>query len=257
MISREEWKSFRGSQKKPDHIMLSVKGNPETSMTVTWRTCTDIADGFVLCREVGSDDWMHFDAVMGDFVSDMDESHIFWADMTGLKPDTKYEYNVGNDEFRSEIYDFATIPENLDDFKFICLSDVQTGGPNPPADYSDFNEFLKATLKKHPDVRFVLTAGDNTNCGQTDIHWTGALEGYKGVMEHIPLMMSMGNHDDMGFRNYFTFENKYYSEKAEFFSNQFRGTYPYNGPKEWKTANYSFDFGNAHFAAIGISGPED
>ncbi|MBR3835346.1 MAG: fibronectin type III domain-containing protein [Clostridia bacterium] len=257
MISREEWKSIRGSQKNPDHIMLSIKGNPETSMTVTWRTCTEIDCGYALCREAGTDKWIRFDAVMGEFESDMDSSHIFWADMTGLKPDTRYEYNVGNDEYRSECYDFSTVPENLEDFEFICFSDVQTGGPIPPADYSGFNSFLKETLRKHPDVRFILTAGDNTNCGQTDIQWTGSLEGYKGVMEHIPLMMSMGNHDDMGFRNYFTFEGKYYSEKAEFFSNQFRGTYADNGPEEWKTANYSFDFGNAHFTAIGISGPED
>ncbi|MBQ8575723.1 MAG: fibronectin type III domain-containing protein [Clostridia bacterium] len=257
MISREDWKKFRGSQKMPDHIMLSVNGNPETSMTVTWRTCTDIAEGYALCREAGTDEWLRFDAEKGNFESDMDSSHIFWANMTGLKPDTKYEYNVGNADFRSENYSFTTIPENLDDFKFICLSDIQTGGPNPPADYSDFNLFLKETLKKHPDVRFILTAGDNTNCGQTDIQWTGTLEGFKGVMEYMPLMMSMGNHDDMGFKNYFTFEGKYYSEKAEYFSNQFRGSYPYNGPEDWKTASYSFDYGNAHFAAIGISGPED
>ena len=38
---------------------------------------------------------------------------------------------------------------------------------------------FKETLKKHPDVRFILTAGDNTNCGQTDIQWTGLLEGLK------------------------------------------------------------------------------
>lgn len=257
MISRKEWKTLRGSQKSPDHIMLSVKGNPETSMTVTWRTCTDITDGYALCREVGGEKWLRFDAAMGNFESDMDSSHIFWADMTGLKPDTKYEYNVGDDENRSENYSFSTVPENLDDFSFVCFSDVQTGGPVPPADYSGFNKFLKETLKKHPEVRFILTAGDNTNCGQTDIQWTGALEGYKGVMEHIPLMMAMGNHDDMGFENYFTFEGKYYCEKADYFRNQFGGAYADNGPEGWKTANYSFDYGNAHFTAIGISGPED
>ncbi len=256
MISKEDWKSFRGSHKTPDHIMLSVNGNAETSMTVTWRTSTDIIDGYALCREVGTDKWVKFNAASGNFDSDLDSSHIFWADMSGLMPNTEYEYNVGNDEYRSENYNFKTAPENLEDFEFICLSDIQTGEPEPPADYTEFNGILKEALKKHPNVRFILTAGDNTNCGQTDVQWTGVLEGFKGIMEHIPLMMSVGNHDDMGFKNYFTFEGKYYSEKVEFFSNQFRGSYPYNGPEDWKTANYSFDYGNAHFAAIGISGPE-
>ena len=126
MISREEWKSLRGSQKNPDHIMLSIKGNPETSMTVTWRTDVCITDGYALCRKKGCDEWLSFPAEMGNFESDMDSSHIFWADMTGLAPDTEYEYTVGNDEYRSDIYSFSTIPENLEDFKFICVSDVQT-----------------------------------------------------------------------------------------------------------------------------------
>ncbi len=256
MFTKEEWKAFRGSQKTPDHIMLSINGDAATAMTVTWRTSTDINEGYALCREVGTEKWLKFRAETGNFDSDLDSSHIFWANMTELKPDTKYEYTVGNDEHRSESYDFTTAAENLEDFEFLCLSDVQTGEPDPPADYSEFNSILKEILKNHPNIRFILTAGDNTNCGQTDVQWTGALEGYKGVMEHIPLMMSVGNHDDMGFKNYFTFEGKYYSEKVEFFSNQFRGTYPYNGPEDWKTANYSFDYGNSHFAAIGISGPE-
>lgn len=255
-MTKEEWKKIRGSHKEPDHIMLSINGDAETSMTVTWRTDTSVNDGYALYRETGTEKWLKADAETGEFVSDLDESHIFWAHMEKLKPDTEYEYTVGNDEYRSESYNFRTAPENLEDFEFICLSDFQTGGPNPPADYTSFNRFLKSALEKHPDVRFILTAGDNTNCGQTDVQWTGVLEGFKGIMEHLPLMMAVGNHDDMGFKDYFTFTGKYYSEKVEFFSRQFKGSYPDNGPDDWKTANYSFNYGNAHFNAIGISGPE-
>lgn len=256
MITKSEWKKFRGSKCAPDHIMLSINGDPTQTMTVTWRTCTDIESGYVLYREKGGSEWQRTDAEKNYFKTDMDESYIFWAHPDGLCADTEYEYNCGDDEYRSENFSFRTAPENLDDFKFLCLSDIQTGSAEPPADYSIFNKFLKETLKKHPDIKFILTAGDNTNCGQTDIQWTGLLEGMKGVMESIPLMMAVGNHDDMGFENYFTGEGKYYSEKVEYFSNQFKGSYPYNGPEDWKTANYSFDYGNSHFAIMGISGPE-
>ena len=51
------------------------------------------------------------------------------------------------------------------------------------------------------------------------------------------------------------YSNKYYSEKAEYFSKQFKGSYPYNGPENWKTASYAFDYGNSHFCVIGTSGP--
>lgn len=256
MITKEEWKSFRGSQNMPDHIMLSIKNDACRSMTVTWRTDIAISEGYALFRKKGTDEWCRAEATFERFDTDMDSSNYFWADMNSLEPDTEYEYTVGNDEYRSEAFDFATSPENLTKFKFLCLSDIQTGDCEPPADYTILNGFVKNILKKHPDIRFILTAGDNTNCGQTDIQWTGLLDGMKGIIEHYPLMMSMGNHDDMGFSSYFTKKDKYYSEKAEYFSRQFKGSYADNGPDDWKVANYSFDYGNAHFACIGISGPE-
>lgn len=254
---RAGWKEFRGSHKEPDHIMLSINGDAETSMAVTWRTSTDIDSGYALCRRVGDTEWKRTDAQTGVFNSDIDESHIFWANMKNLLPDTHYEYTVGNDDFRSEIYDFCTAPENLDDFEFICFADIQTGEPDPPADYSEFNEVLRAAIKKHPNVRFILTAGDNTNCGQTDVQWTGVLEGFKGVMEHIPLMMAIGNHDDMVFDDYFTFKGKHHTDKVEFFCDQFRGAYPFNGPEKWETVNYAFDYGNAHFNMTGLSNVDE
>lgn len=55
-------KPVRGSAEQPDHIMLSIKGDAATSMTVTWRTCTDIKEGYVLCREDGSSEAMRVDA---------------------------------------------------------------------------------------------------------------------------------------------------------------------------------------------------
>lgn len=256
MITKDEWKNFRGSKNLPDHIMLSINGNAETSMTVTWRACTNIDSGYVLYREIGCDKWHKAAADTGRFDSDMDSSNIFWAHMTNLKPGTHYEYTCGNDVFMSDVFDFKTAEKDTDSFEFLCLTDIQHGAAEPPADYSELNGIIKEILRLHPDVKFILTAGDNTNCGQTDIQWTGLLDGLKGIIEHLPFMMALGNHDDMGFENYFEYSNKYYSEKAEYFCKQFGGSYPDNGPEDWKTANYSFDYGNSHFCVIGTSGPE-
>lgn len=256
MITREEWKNIRGSKKQPDHIMLSINGDPTEAMTVTWRTCVETENGYALFRKKGESDWQRAEAETERFDSDMDSSNIFWAHMTALEPETEYEYTCGSDEYRSEIYSFKTAEKDLESFEFLCLTDIQHGEAEPPADYSELNGIIKEILRRHPEVRFILTAGDNTNCGQTDIQWTGLLDGLKGIIEHIPFMMTLGNHDDMGFENYFEYKNKYYSEKAEYFSKQFKGSYPYNGPKDWKTANYSFNYGNSMFCVIGTSGPE-
>ena len=257
MITKEEWKKFRGSGVSPDHIMISIIDDAETCMAVTWRTCLDVTDGYVNYRKFGDNgEWKKCEAFNGEFHSDMDDSRIFWAHISGLEPGTKYEYNCGNNEYRSGNSYFITARKNCDKFKFLLLSDVQTGDCDPPADYTLLGEFCEKIFEKHSDIDFILTGGDNTNCGQTDVQWTGLLDGMKNIINHVPFMMAMGNHDDMVFDNYFTKTGKYYSDKATYFSSQFRGSYNYNGPEDWKTANYSFDYGNSHFDCIGLSGPE-
>lgn len=250
-------KPIRGSSCSPDHIMVSINGDACTQMAVTWRCCTDIQSGYVLFREDGADDVMRCDAAVELFVSDIDESNLFSVLLTGLKPDTKYLYTCGNDEFRSEEFYFSTSPENLTKFKFICISDQQKGAPHDCPDYSYFNGFLKRVLEKHPDTRFFLTGGDNTDCGQHEVQWNGYFEGLKGISEHVPVMMTEGNHDTRGFRDYANGIGRYYSEPADFYCRQLKGAYPYNGPEGWKTENYYFDYGNVHFTVMGVNGPED
>ncbi|MBQ6023790.1 MAG: metallophosphoesterase [Clostridia bacterium] len=257
-MTREEWKNFRGSIDAPDQIMLSVKTDPAYAITVRWRTDVSVEKGFALYRKKGSGEaWQRADASVNRFRTDMDESCFFFADMSGLTPDTEYEYSVGSDEHRSPLYTFRSARENITDFSFLCVSDIQTGSAEPPADYSELREILLRFLAAHSECEFILTGGDNTNCGQTDIQWTGLFGGLKGISERIPVMFSMGNHDDMGFADYYTGEGKYYSEHAEYFTNMLCGSYNKNGPAGWETANYAFDYGNAHFNVLGTSGYEE
>ncbi len=250
-------KPVRGSTANPDHIMLSISDDACTTMTVTWRTCTDIENGYVLYREDGSDVVCRQDAVTDIFESDIDISNMFWAKLTGLKPGTKYLYSCGNDDYRSEEFSFSTAPENLTKFKFICVSDQQKGEPHECPDYSYFNSFIKGVLKEHPDTRFILTGGDNTDSGQHEVQWNGAFSGLVGISEYVPFMMTLGNHDNRGFEDYKNHIGRYYSEPAEFFGKQFKGSYAQNGPENWKTENYTFDYGNVHFSVIGVNGPEE
>lgn len=253
-MTREEWKPFRGSQPVPDQVMLSVKTDPAYAITVRWRASTQVGFGYALFRRQGSTEpWQRADAQVNRFCTDLDESNFFFADMTGLSPDTAYEYTVGDDDHRSPVFSFRSARENITEFSFLCLADIQTGGPEPPADYTVLNGVLKKILSEHPECEFILTAGDNTNCGQTDVQWTGLMNGLAGIAEHIPVMFCLGNHDDMGFADYFTFTGKYYSEEAVYFSNLLRGSYPLNGPECYKTATYAFDYGNVHFSVLGTS----
>ncbi len=256
-MTKQEWKKFRGSAEKPDHIMLSLNGPAESSRTVSWRTSRNVENGYILYRKKGSQsEWMKSDAKKNAFDTDMDSSNYFFADMKDLEADTQYEYICGNEVFSSDVFTFRTSRENIDKFTFLALSDIQTGGPEPPPDYTFLGQFIKGVLKEHPEIEFILTAGDNTNCGQTDLQWCGLFEGLKGIIETVPFMMSMGNHDDFGYEDYYTGKGKYYSEFTEYFSNMLKYSYPQNGPEGRKTANYSFDYGDAHFAVASVTGYE-
>lgn len=256
-MTKDQWKKIRGSSENPDQIMLSINGDPSKTMTVRWRTDISVTDGYVLYRKAGSGgDWIKADAKRNTFETDVDASSFFFADMSCLESDTCYEYTCGDNKNRSEVYTFRSAESDPAKFSFLCISDVQTGGPEPPADYSVLGEILKKILSDHPECKFILTAGDNTNCGQTDVQWTGLFEGLRGIIESTPIQFCMGNHDDMGFEDYFTFTGKYYSEHATYFTNQLRYSYPENGPENWKVPNYAFRYGNTLFAVAGTSGFE-
>lgn len=248
--------NYRFATEKPDHIMVSISGNAKTSMTVTWRSSADVAGGYVEYYEKGGEK-KRADAIVKPFKSDVNTSNIFWATPSDLKPGTRYYYTCGSAENRSEEFWFDTEEENLTKFRFIAISDHQKDDDHYNPDYSRLNKFLKDVLAKYPDVKFILTAGDNTNCGQHEIQWNAMFEGMKGIIEHLPYMMTCGNHDNRGFEQYFPNEvNRYYAEPAAFFNTQLEYSYPKNGPEGWQTEIYSFDYGNVHFNIFGVNEPE-
>ncbi len=252
----ERQPNYRFATAKPDHIMVSFSGDAKSSMTVTWRCSAEVENGYMEFYEKNGEK-RRADAIVKPFKSDVNTSNIFWAKAENLKSGTRYYYTCGSDENRSEEFFFDTEEENLTKFKFIAISDHQKDNDHYNPDYSELNKFLKKVLEKHPDVKFIYTAGDNTNCGQHEIQWNAMFEGMEGIIEHIPYMMCCGNHDNRGFEFYFPNEaNRYYAEPAEFFNTQLEYSYPKNGPEGWQTENYSFDYGNAHFVVFGVNEPE-
>ena len=249
-------KPVRGSCAKPDHIMISFYDDSRRSMAVTWRTSTDVADGYAEYRSDGGET-MICEAESHIFESDIDISVIHTARLKNLTPGTKYYYTCGNKNNRSSEFSFETQAENVEKFTFLALADFQKGEPHDLPDYSNLGSFIKKILKEHPEIKFILSAGDSTDCGQHEQQWNGLFCGLEGIIESVPFMMALGNHDNRGFEDYEKGIGRYYAEPAEFFCSQFCKAYPDNGAENWKTENYSFDYGDAHFIIFSINGPEE
>ncbi|MCL2195285.1 MAG: metallophosphoesterase family protein [Oscillospiraceae bacterium] len=249
-------KPVLGSAPAPDHIMLSLNGCASTCRAITWRTCEDVQAGDVRYWVSGKPAQVLRQASeTGLFVSDIDRSTMHWAQLSGLLPGTRYTYTCGDDAHRSAEFSFTTAPEKIERFKFICIADHQKGEPFEVSDYSVVNGFLKQMLREYPDCAFILTGGDNTDCGQHEQQWNAYFHsGMAGVCESMPLMMNMGNHDNRGFReSYKEGRGRYYSEPGEFWQKQFWGSYARNGPVGWACENYHFSYGNVQINVIGLT----
>lgn len=251
------YKPERGSTASPDHIMLAFCGDAKSEMAVIWRTSTEVENGYILYCKDGSDEWLKKDAVFETKETDIDISNYYSVRLSGLEAGTKYRYTVGSDENRSAEFSFETEAENLEKFSFIVITDHQKGDPCHLPDYSKVGAMLNRALKRHPECKFIFTAGDNCDNGQNEVQWNGMFEGLKGIIESRPYMMTTGNHDNRGYLTYFPEPTgKFYLEHADFFDFQFGAAYPDNGPEGYKGENYSFDYGNTHFLVLGINAPD-
>lgn len=251
------YKPERGSTPSPDHIMLSFCGDAKTEMAITWRTSAEVDSGYVLYRKKNEADWLKAESKVRYKETDIDISNYHSVKLSGLTPATEYIYTVGSNDFRSEEFSFETEAENTAKFSFIVITDHQKGDPCHLPDYSMVGRMLKDALKRHPECKFIFTAGDNCDNGQNDLQWNGMFEGLKGIIESKPYMMCTGNHDNRGYITYFPEPTgKFYLEHADFFDFQYEEAYPQNGPEGYTTENYSFDYGNAHFLVLGINAPD-
>ncbi len=251
------YKPERGSTPAPDHIMLAFCGDAKSEMAVIWRTSTEVKKGYILYCKDGENEWQRKDAIFDTKETDIDISNYYSVRLSGLEAGTKYRYTVGSENIRSDEYSFETEPENTDKFSFIVITDHQKGDPCHVPDYSMVGDMLKRALERHPECKFIFTAGDNCDNGQNELQWNGMFEGLKGIIESIPYMMTTGNHDNRGFLTYFPEPTgKFYLEHADFFDFQFAPAYPDNGPEGYKGENYSFDYGNSHFLVMGINAPD-
>ncbi len=256
-MSNTEKKPDRGSTLYPDHIMISFCGDSKTQMAVSWRTDIHADDGFVTYYEKNGEK-KSVEAICRVIESDIDISKFNTAKLMGLKPGTRYYYTCGDNNNRSKEYSFVTQEENCTDFKFIVISDQQVGMPWEKPDYSPVKAMLENAFIRDPDIRFILTAGDNCDDGQNELQWNGMFSGFEGIIESVPYMMATGNHDNRGFKEYLPYppRGKFYLDHADFFDEQFMLAYPINGPEGFETENYSFDYGDAHFCILGINEPE-
>ena len=93
-----------------------------------------------------------------------------------------------------------TGPDRSRGARFLYLGDAQTG-------LESWGRLLKAAYRRHPDIDFILLAGDLVDRGNERTNWDHFFLRAAGVFDRVPLMPCVGNHEylDMGPRLYRAF----------------------------------------------------
>jgi len=232
--------SATGSTAAPDHIALTWTADPLTTQTVTWRTASGVKTGMVRYQE---GDTLTASAVTAPargaaFVNDLGTDTLFTAEISGLKENTKYSYQVGDGNVWSPAGAFTT--GTPVEFEFLIFGDSQSGSSE--LIYAPWKETVHNAIRDNPGARFFVNVGDLVEIGHGEAHWNAWFDAAAGVIDHIPEMAVQGNHETL------VGAGRSDHLKPDFMTRQL--PVPQNGPEGLKGQVYSYDFGCAHIVVL-------
>jgi len=228
----------------PAHITLTWTGNPETTQTITWETDATAAEGQVEYTELEAAKSFPGNAKMAvakvaELSTNLGSINIHSVTLANLKPGTRYTYRVGYGACWSERHTFVTAAAKVARFKFLVFGDSQS------ASYDVWGTTLTHAYLANPGAAFLINMGDLVDVGQDEAQWNGWFAAAKGVIDTIPIMPLVGNHET--YTPYMDIPEKRFSLPS-YFTAQFK--LPANGPAELRGQVYSFDYGNVHFSVL-------
>lgn len=180
---------------EPRQILLTWQNDPQTTMTITWRT--DV-QGQRSVAFFSADE----DLVVGECESKEAETYTFeetkaWLhtlELTDLIPGQTYWVVLQTDGRRSEKFCFRTAPASSQDIKFIVGSDAQ----HLRTQMSVIREVHRKAAEEDPD--FFVYSGDFVNAELSDYEWDLFFDLWHELMitdegRRIPIIPAIGNHE--------------------------------------------------------------
>lgn len=189
------------SSTTPDQIVLTFPGDPRTTLAVSFRTAPTVTEAAVEVRSAGTLrrvpatvdvlDSARWRPVVNDRVI-----HRFSARLEGLTADTDYEYRIAwqdpdGGEKTTRWRHVRTAPDGNAPVTFMYLGDPQNG-------LEEWSRNFAAAIERHPEVRFVLIAGDIVDDGEARTQWDDLFGGAGEAFATVPLVPVLGNHDHIG-----------------------------------------------------------
>jgi hypothetical protein len=209
-----------GEPGPPTIIRAYLQTSTQTGVVVRWRTSWFTPSVLRLGTNAGS-----LTNVMNDSATKRDHE----ARVTGLLPDTRYFYSVGDGNALVLDSEFRTAPQTPRPFRVWVIGDSGTANA-AAANVRDAYE----RRRLQTDVWLML--GDNAYGAGTEREYQRAVfDMYPQMLARVPVWPAIGNHDALG-------------PYDEFFTLPTQGEA--GGLPSGTELYYSFDFANAHFVCL-------
>jgi 3',5'-cyclic AMP phosphodiesterase CpdA len=228
----------------PDRVVLTWTGDPTTTQAVTWRTSTEVSRAYaeIAVAEAGprfSGQARRVDARTRVFRSELSKCHAHTAEFTGLNPDVKYAYRVGDGVNWSEWFHFRTAPAKPQAFSFIYFGDAQNDVR------SLWSRVIREAFSDAPRAAFALHAGDLIDSAEHDGQWGEWFGAGAWINAMLPVIAVPGNHEYIS-------EKKQDGSRVQRLSRHWAAqfAFPDNGPEGLKDSVYYIDYQNIRVIAL-------
>lgn len=160
-----------------------------TAMTVMWETHAN-EPGLLRFGEADRRD-RTIGPIKPTAVQSGDQTfYVFEANLTGLKPNTAYSYEAQAGGDRSGPRRFKTFGTNQDKVSFIAYGDTRTNPDKHKGVVAHFERFAP---------EFILHSGDLVAKGKEYDLWAPQFfEPLANIIDHVPMLPSIGNHEQDG-----------------------------------------------------------
>ena len=231
VVSGQEIKPLLDSESR--YIRQIVAQDNSTSRTIMWQSDNSEADAVIEYRLEGAEKSQTIGATDKAFTDDGSTTYIHEAILTGLTPNTKYEYRVGyGTDRRSDWYRLETAGASV--YDVLIYPDSQSG------DYSQWEEIVKSSALRNPRTALYISMGDLVDNGEHAYQWRTWLNSIRPLSANVPLATTLGNHE------MYTLDWKMREPYA--YLNYF--AVPSNGNETFNRRYYSYDFGDVHYVVL-------
>ena len=231
VVSGQEIKPLLASESR--YIRHIVAQDNSISRTIMWQSDNSEADAVIEYRLEGAEKSQTIGATDKAFTDDGSTTYIHEATLTGLTPNTKYEYRVGyGTDRRSDWYRLETAGASV--YDVLIYPDSQSG------DYSQWEEIVKSSALRNPRTALYISMGDLVDNGEHAYQWRTWLNSIKPLSANVPLATTLGNHE------MYTLDWKMREPYAylDYFA------VPPNGNETFNRRYYSYDFGDVHYVVL-------